>query len=322
MNSLDDALEQAADWQIRLQEEPQSRAEFEQWLAESDEHRAAWRKMETLWGALGELPDLPVSPAPTPPVPETPVLHARPRVPRRPRRLWPGLALAAGLAGLAVLIAPQATLALRADYQTGVAEVRTVRLADGSTIVLSPQSALKVLTADARQVELLKGQAYFQVAPDPQHPFIAHAGELSVRVLGTAFDLELEKDAAEVALEHGQVQAENAQPPLSERLMPGQRLKFSWPSGKVERSSLAPAEVASWRSGSLFVENQSVAEIVDHLQRYTQGWIVIADPALKTRRITGVYDLTDPARALKALAMSLGVDSRQMTPWVHTLGNF
>jgi transmembrane sensor len=318
-----DELEQAADWQIRLQEHPQSRGAFEQWLAQSDAHRLAWRKMEKLWGALAELPTEPVVQASQRPVPAPlPVPPSVPITARRSRRFWPGLAAAASVVAVAVLIAPEATLALRADYQTGVAQVRTVQLADGSTVVLSPQSALKVLDGDSRQVELLKGQAYFQVAPDPQHPFIARAGQLSVRVLGTAFDLDLQHDVAEVALEHGQVQAENTQPPLSERLMPGQRLKFSWPSGKVERTSLAPTQVAAWRSGSLFIENQSVAEIVDHLQRYTSGWIVITDPALKARRITGVYDLSDPSRALKALAQSLGVNTRQMTPWVHTLGNF
>jgi transmembrane sensor len=319
VNIKHDALEQAADWQIRLQEEPQAREAFEQWLQDSDEHRAAWRKMEKLWGALGELPV-----APTPVVESITV--APPPARRRPRLVWPGLAVAAGLAAVAVLIAPQAGLALRADFQTGVGETRAVQLADGSTVTLGPQSALSVVnglsSGDTRQIELLKGQAYFQVAPDPQHPFIARAGQLSIRVLGTAFDLELQDHAAEVALEHGQIQAENDQPPLSERLLPGQRLKLSWPSGQVERSRLSPNEVASWRSGSLFVENQSVAEIVDHLQRYTQGWIVIADPALKQRRITGVFDLTDPQRALKALAQSLAVESRQMTPWVHTLGNF
>jgi transmembrane sensor len=310
-----DALEQAADWQIRLQEAPHLRPAFEQWLAESEDHRKAWRTMEQLWGALGDLQ----------PAAQQPTSHSlppSPATPRRVRRVWPGLALAAGLSAVAILIAPQATLALRADYQTGVAQVRTVQLADGSQVVLSPQSALKVLGKDARQVELLKGQAYFQVAPDAQHPFIARAGQLSVRVLGTAFDLDLQANSAEVALEHGQVQAESAQPPISERLMPGQRLKFSWPSGEVERSNLAPTQVAAWRSGSLFVENASVAQIVDHLRRYTNGWIVVTDPALNTRRITGVYDLNDPPRALKALAQSLGVDSRQMTPWVHTLGNF
>lgn len=320
MDNKSDVLEQAADWQIRLQEDQHSHAEFEQWLQESAQHQAAWQKMESLWGALGAMPHSVDTRAPraSDAQPQAPTTHQL----RRRKRLWPAVALAASLGAVAVLIAPQASVALRADYQTGVGETRTVQLADGSQVVLSPQSALSLVSGQTRQVELLKGQAYFQVAPDPQHPFIAHAGQLSVRVLGTAFDLDLQQNAAEVALEHGQVQAENSQPPLSERLMPGQRLKFSWPSGQVERSTLNADQVASWRSGSMFVENQTVADIVDHLQRYTPGWIVITDPALKTRRITGVFDLTDSARALNALAQSLNVDNRQMTPWVHTLGNF
>ena len=314
MSHEDDALEQAGDWQIRLQEDPQAREAFEQWLQASPEHRAAWLKMEKLWGALGELPALAVAPAP----------RSQPQPQGKPvkRRIWTRLALAAGLAAVAVLLAPQASLTLRADYHTGVGETRTVQLADGSTITLSPQSALRLIGGDARKVELLQGQAYFQVAPDPQNPFTAQAGQLSVRVLGTAFDLDLQAHSAEVALEHGQVQAENAQPPLSERLMPGQRLKFSWPSGKAEHSHVNPTDIGSWRSGSLFVENQTVADIAERLQRYTSGWIVIADPALKQRRITGVFDLNHPDRALKALAQSLAVETRQVSPWVHVLGSF
>lgn len=317
MNPEHDALEQAADWQLRLQEDPQAQPAFEDWLHASPEHQAAWQTMAKLWGALGELEPRRVVPSTADPMPAH-TLNTRPRR----RRAWISLALAAGLCAVAVLIAPQATLALRADFYTGVGEVRTVQLADGSSVTLSPQSALNVVSGDARQVELIQGQAYFQVAPDTRHPFIARAGELSVRVLGTAFDLELNDDSAEVALEHGQVQAENTQPPLSERLMPGQRLKLSWPSGHVERSQLDPSQVASWRSGSLFVENQTVADIVAHLQRYTPGWIVITEPALKQRRITGVFDLQDPERALAALAQSLAVQSRQMSPWIHTLGSF
>lgn len=315
MKPDDDALEQAADWQLRLQEDPHARAEFERWLHASADHHAAWQTMEKLWGTLGEINPPRVLP---PPLLISPTPAARPVR----RRRWLSMALAAGICAVAVIIAPDATLALRSDYHTGVGETRAVQLADGSTITLSPQSALRLVSGDTRQVELVQGQAYFQVAPDAQHPFVARAGELSVRVLGTAFDLELHADSAEVALEHGQVQAENAQPPLSERLMPGQRLKLSWPSGNVERSQLDPSQVASWRSGSLFVENQTVADIVAHLQRYTPGWILIADPALKRRRITGVFDLQNPDRALAALAQSLSVQSRQMTPWVHALGNF
>lgn len=311
MTPDDDVLEQAADWHLRLQQEPQAKPAFEAWLQVSPEHQRAWRRMEKLWGALAELPA---------PVPSA-TLVARP-VHHRPRRLWPAVTMAAGVAALAVLIAPRAQLALRADYYTGVGETRAVELVDGSVITLSPQSALSVASDDPRQVTLLKGQAFFQVAHDPQHPFIAHAGPLSVRVLGTAFDLDLQADSAEVALEQGQVQAENAQPPVSERLLPGQRLKLSWPSGEVQRSQVDPAQIGVWRSGSLFVEDQTVAAIVDHLQRYTPGWIVVRDPALKQKRITGVFDLNDPQKALSALAQSLAVESHTVTPWLHVLGNF
>lgn len=310
MNNNDSALEQAADWQLRLQEDPQARPEFERWLNADPAHPQAWRKIQQLWGALGEL---------------APVAEAAPVQPRsqpKARRWWPTVAAAASLAAIAVLIAPQASLALRADYQTGIGETLEVQLPDGSRVTLAPDSAMAVASNNPRQVELLRGQAYFQVAPDPQHPFTAQAGQLSVRVLGTAFDLDLQPGSAEVALEHGQVQAENTRAALSERLAPGQRLKLNWPSGTVERSQLAAQQVAAWRSGSLFVENQSVADIVAHLQRYTSGWIVVPDATLRQRRITGLFDLSNPDRALQALATSLGVKTYQATPWVRSLGSF
>jgi transmembrane sensor len=310
VNNNDSALEQAADWQLRLQEEPLARPEFERWLNADPAHPQAWSKMQQLWGALGEL--APIAEA----APVQPVARLK------ARRWWPAVAAAAGIAAIAVLVAPQASLALRADYQTGIGETREVHLPDGSSVTLAPDSAMAVANNNPRQVELLRGQAYFQVAPDPQHPFTAQAGQLSVRVLGTAFDLDLQPASAEVALEHGQVQAENTKAALSERLAPGQRLKLNWPSGTVERSQLAPQQVAAWRSGSLFVENQSVADIVAHLQRYTPGWIIVPDASLNQRRITGLFDLSNPDRALQALATSLGVKTYQATPWVRSLGSF
>lgn len=304
------ALEQAADWQIRLQENPHEREAFERWLHSEAEHEAAWQRMQRMWGALGEL-----APLPAPVV--APVHQLRPR----PRK-WIGLAIAAGLAAVAVFITPEVGLAWRADYATAVDQTRTIDLADGSVVTLAPGSALNVDSSDTRHVELVRGQAYFQVSHDPSHPFIARAGALSVRVLGTRFDLDLQDGSAQVTLEQGKVIAESTGLPVSETLKPGESLRLDWPSGRVERSSVDPSQVAIWRQGSLFVENQTVAAIVSDLQRYVPGWIIIADPALAQRRITGVFDLQNPDRALQALAQSLAVESRQMTPWVRTLGSF
>lgn len=314
-----DPLEQAADWQIRLIEHPDDLAEFERWLAAAPCHASAWQQIQSMLGALEHLsPPALVS---TPPVAPR-FATSRPASPRRQRR-WPRAAMAGALLALAVWFTPQASLYWRADYRTGIAETREVRLPDGSRIVLAPDSAIGVSGDSPRHVQLLQGQAFFQVAPDPSRPFVATAGELAVRVLGTAFELSLHDAQTDVVLEHGQVQAENAtrQQPvrLSERLLPGERLQVDWATGKVQRSTLDVARVAAWRQQMLYVDDQSVADIVERLQRYSTGWIVVSDPALAQRRISGVFDLRDPDRALQALARSLNVPLQKITPWVRVL---
>ncbi|GAB7529933.1 FecR domain-containing protein [Pseudomonas sp. 3A(2025)] len=317
-NLTPDPLEQAADWQIRLSESPDDLAEFEHWLAADPRHAAAWQQMQGMLGALEHLsPPALVS---TPPVPR--LTTARPATPRRKRR-WPRAAMAGALLALAVWFMPQASLFWRADYRTGIAETREVQLPDGSRIVLAPGSAIGVSGDASRRVQLLQGQAFFQVAPDPARPFVATAGELAVRVLGTAFELSLQEAKTEVVLEHGQVQAENASDKqrlrLSERLLPGERVQVDWATGKVQRNKLDAARVAAWRQHMLYVEDQSVADIVEQLQRYSHGWIVVSDPELAQRRISGVFDLRDPDRALQALARSLNVPLQTITPWVRVL---
>ncbi|MCO8161257.1 FecR family protein [Pseudomonas sp. 21LCFQ010] len=311
-----DPLEQAADWQIRLAEEPQAHAEFEAWLAADERHRQAWQQMQAMLGALGD-------------VPARAVAHPSLRTARRPvtgsrrRRRWPQAALAGAVLALIIAVAPQASLSWRADYSTATAVTREVRLSDGSRVLLAPDSAISLSAESPRQVTLLKGQAYFEVVPDPARPFVASAGEMSVRVLGTAFDLNLQGQRGEVALQHGQVQVENARKQsalqLSERLLPGERLQVDWASGKVQRSTLDPARVAAWRQHMLYVEDLSVAEVVGRMQRYVPGWIVVADSALASRRISGVFDLRDPDRALQALARSLNVPLQTVTPWLRVL---
>lgn len=312
-----DPLEQAADWQLRLAEDPTAHDEFQRWLGQSPDNARAWEQMQRLWGALGELPAATAAPSPAV---ATPV---RPRATRR--RRWPAVAAACALLVLGVLLQPLASLHWRADYLTGIGETREVQLEDGSRVLLGPDSALRTRFGNSRRAELLRGQAFFQIAPDAQHPFITRAGDLSVRVLGTAFDLQRNEGSAEVALQHGSVLAESIDASdslkLSEQLKPGDRLRLDWAHGEVSRSRLDPARIAAWRDGSLFVENLPVAEIVDQLRRVTPGWIVIADSSLAQRRLSGVFDLRDPDRALNALAQSLAVDSRRLTPWLRTLGS-
>ena len=309
----DDLLEQAADWHLRLSEEPASQADFQRWLHSSPEHLRAWQQIERVWGGIAQL-----APAPVEPIVPKPL--------NRPRRRRYGLsaALAAGLAALAVLFYPQASLHWQADYLTGAGETRTLTLDDGSRVTLGPRSALKAdYQPQRRDLHLLAGQAYFDVTHDSQRPFVVQADNTQVRVLGTAFEVELSERYLDVAVERGKVRVSSEHDGSSseEDLLPGQGLRQNRLNGSLEQLNRGPEQLAAWRRGLLLVENRSVGDILEQMGRYTPGWIVLADSQLTERRINGVYDMRDPDRALGALAQSLSVPSQRITPWMRVLGS-
>ena len=108
------------------------------------------------------------------------------------------------------------------------------------------------------------------------------------------------------------------------RLTAGQRLWIDRQSGVGTQSSVAPTEVAGWINGTQFFENASVAQVVEQLDRYQRGWIVIKDPALANKRVTGLYDMRDTRRALQALVRaSCGMSSEMEKKFgcLHSAGS-
>lgn len=310
--NTDDLLEQAADWHLLLCETPGARADFEQWLAQSAEHQHAWQQIERVWGGIARLHESPAQPARPADLPQPP----------RKRR-WRFAAMAAGIAALALLGYPGAALHWQADYITAAGETRTVILADGSQVTLGPRSALRSdFRAERRDLQLLAGQAFFEVQRDVDRPFVVQAGSSEVRVLGTAFEVDLGERYLDVAVQRGQVRVNSEVGGASSEddLRQGEGLRQDRFNGTVQHLRLDSERVAAWRRGQLFVENASVSDILEQMRRYTRGWIVLADPALAERRLSGIYDMRDPDRALGALAQSLSAPSQRMTPWVRVLG--
>jgi transmembrane sensor len=91
-------------------------------------------------------------------------------------------------------------------YTTDIGERRSITLADGSTVDLNARSRLRIEFSDTeRRVELLDGQALFQVAKDPRRPFIVRSGETIVRAVGTQFDVYLKDSGTTVTVLEGRV---------------------------------------------------------------------------------------------------------------------
>ncbi|WP_064124568.1 FecR family protein [Halotalea alkalilenta] len=328
-------LAEAMDWLLRLNESPDDPAllaGFEAWLATGPDHAAAWRRALDTWALLGELE----SPRSAPTDHASPSLRgstaaepkARPLRVRSRRHLPARRRLLAGMASMAlllvtfVLLAPELSLRLEADYLTGTGEQRRVELEDGSVVHIGAKSAIRTTMGPSqRGVRLLAGEAFFEVAPDPARPFIVEAQGLKATVVGTSFDVRLSAQALSLAVKSGTVRVDF--PPSAnapERSMrAGERVSIDRRSGAMVDAQVPVDQIAIWRSGYLFVQDMRVEDAIGELARYQQGWTIITDARLKNARATGLYDLHSPDRALRALLLPFDAEVRQVTPFLRVV---
>ena len=205
---------------------------------------------------------------------------------------------------------------------TTTAEHRIVDLPDGSLAELGAASSLDVQFGDAdRRVKLVSGEAFFNVKPDDPRPFMVQAGGVSVVVTGTAFNVRLGEEAVTVAVEQGSVevklpserqgQEQGTKEPVLRRLQAGEQL-VARADGTIEKGPVSVAEAGSWRRHRPFVDGATVGDVVAQLRRYKRGWIVVTHGNVLRQRVTGLYDLRDPAEALRVLVGPLGTQVRSM----------
>jgi len=197
-------------------------------------------------------------------------------------------------------------------------EHRQVLLSDGSRIELGSDSAIRVdFEPGTRAVTLLRGQAFFEVSHDASRPFTVQAADVKVRVIGTAFDVDLSRTAVVVAVQSGAVQVRDGRGELAvPALGPGDSLRLGLAQGPPQRGRLLPGQVAPWRQWQLLVNDRPLSEVVEALQDYYPGVLLLTDPALGERRITASLNLRSPVSALQLAIAPLGGHLRQWGPYL------
>ena len=300
MSRLD---QDAARWVARRLDSPiDEDAAFEAWISADPAHGAAYRR---LWAITQD-------PALAEALDRSAQVRARPS--RRPvaRILVGGLSLAA-CAVASVLLWPELQLSMvrPAPFETAAGQHRTVALADGTQVTLNGASRVEVqLGGHRRRVRLVRGEAFFDVAHDAARPFIVSAPEGSVRVLGTAFDLERGGDRLELSVHRGRVRlAPTGLIHRSVELTVGQRA-FAI-DGRL--SAIRPFDPAAddWRSGWLETDGVTLEKLVDRLNRESAKPIVITDRALAKQRVAGRFRLDQPDALIQNLALMHGFTARE-----------
>ena len=288
-------IEVAIDWLVRLQGETVSEndwLDFDAWLTAAPSHAEAYdaamafdQRLDLDARLIERAPEAIVA---------APVAKIIPLRPVRRTWMWSaGAALAAAFVAGAVLLPSSGLLGGRAtDYSTRVGERKTIALEDGTRIELNAASHISVkFERGARRVKLDDAEAFFDVAKDPQRPFLIETGAGQVRVVGTQFDVRHRDGQIAVAVQRGvvEVRPDRISSAAPFRLTPGQGVAYQEGlTNDVRVSNVAVDEVTGWRQGRLIYRDRPLSEIVGDLNRLFPRPVKLADAKAGTMRLSGV----------------------------------
>lgn len=181
------------------------------------------------------------------------------------------------------------------SFRTPVGALRSVGLADGSAATLSSDSAIAVaLSRRERSIDLIRGEAYFDVAKDRTRPFAVQAGEHRIVAVGTRFAVRRDGDDVRVVVTEGTVRLESTSADGRDQpvtLLPAGSSALANAGGVLVRAgSATDAERAlDWRRGYLVFLDTPLAVAVAEFNRYNTRPLVIGDATAAQLRIGGSF---------------------------------
>ena len=284
---------------------------FQRWLSESMAHRVAYWRLESVWERADRLNAL------------RPLSQSAPK--SNGKAPWRGKVLfavaAAAIAGVVALAPFTGSLIWHpgeVTYATPIGGREMIRLADGPRIDLNTNPVVRIgFSAHARKVQLVRGEALFQVKHDEARPFVLLAAGHRVIDLGTKFLAREEGAQLKVALLEGSARVEadaNAHGPQSAVLSPGdEAIATEHGLSVTHKSDRQFDSELGWQRGVLVFEHATLVEVAKEYNRYNARKIIIGDARAGGRVITVTLptsDVTGFARMARNF-LGLHVDERQ-----------
>jgi transmembrane sensor len=179
-------------------------------------------------------------------------------------------------------------------YTTGIGESRTINLADGSQVELNTDTVLDAAVGTRnRTVTLEKGEAFFRIRHDADHPFVVMVAGHRITDLGTKFTVRREGNRAQIVLVEGKARVETAPSDglaRSATLVPGE-VAMAAPGALTVRkpSAGAVSDILAWRSRILVFDGETLGEAAAEFNRYNKTKFVINDSAVAAIPIAGRF---------------------------------
>lgn len=239
---------------------------------------------------------------------ETPVIS----LVKRKRKTWMVAASIAVLVGLgsAWFAFNKSGDEIALEVTKTLDQQKEIQLADGSKIYLNKNSSLtfpKEFRGDKREVEL-EGEAFFEIAKDPSHPFIVHTAYHDVTVLGTSFNVSAysNEDESHVSVVTGKVQV--ATEKGKEILNPSEKVIVQNKSGELTRSTAQNSNDAFWHTQTITFMNTRAEEVFDELAHYYQLSFDLSESNINDCLFTSTFKNEKLDVILESIAVVLNVE--------------
>ena len=326
--------EQAADWIIELEDgmTAERKAEFDAWRSADVRHEAAAQKLQQTWSRLSRLESLSPSTR-SRPDPDLLAPSRWKRV-RRPRTL---LSVASATLAACLILAFTVLLLYREGkmdrgdtgmlVSTSAHDYSRINLDDGSVLEVNANSAVRVHYQDrVRLVELLQGEAHFEVRKDSLRPFVVKVDGIAFRAVGTAFNVRLDSREVKLLVTEGRVavnklhRMNGGREPVTETaereletILPdvaaGQQVtllkKPDFGEPEIHELDQAAIETAlAWKGPRLFFDRTSIAEAVRQFNQQGNLRIRVEDPEIGSLRIGGSFLVSDVEAFLRLLEIN------------------
>lgn len=327
----DQLVEQAAQWLVLLtadDEETRSNAqhEFEQWKKQSQHHADIAADLEKYLQPLQQISENQYQKRLA-----TAAIQAGLKTDKKRRHIKTGGVLAIGflLAGSTYLYFSVYSIGyMMADVKNPNGQWKTQVLPDGSKIILRGATALNLdFSSQQRNIRLLQGEIYVDVAKDKNRPFVVHTPQGSIQALGTVFTVEqANSQYTTLKMLHSSVNVKTAQFGISQNtttnysrqmiVQQGQRVDFY--SDKI--IPLAPINIEQerykWQKHEIVFENSPLDQVLQQLNKNYHGKIFYSHD-MKDIYVNAVLPLDKTEEALKLLLTALpDIKVVQITPYI------
>jgi len=294
----------ATEWYVQLSSGTATegqRVEWQRWRQASQENERAWQNIEKVTQRFGSVPSQ-IGLATL----SNTAMHNRRRALKHMAVLF-----AVGTSSW-LAYKEQPWIGLIADYTTGAGETRQVMLADGTSVFLNTDTAIKTaINTTQRTVTLLRGEIVIESGHElfTSHPLIVSTTHGAITALGTQFSVLDQGGSISVSVFEGAVKIVPAANTASTvTVVAGESIRFD--SSSHSAKGVADITQAAWTNGFIVADGMPLAEFLARLSRYSTGLIprkLNCNPAVANLLISGSFPINDIDQSLAIVAQTLPV---------------